>query len=54
MFIVSALILWLLILIAAGLWLIADPDPDPPQPPPRDPVAELVDKWAHDWERGRA
>jgi hypothetical protein len=25
-----------------------------PGPPPRDPIAEEVDKWAHDWERGRA
>jgi len=52
----SPLILWALTVLLAGWFLTRaaalPPEPAPPQPP--DPIVELVDKWAHDWERGRA
>ena len=51
-----ALLIWAIALIlAAWWWLTREPDPEPPRPPdPPDPIVKLVDKWAHDWERGRA
>lgn len=51
---VATLALWALILLFAAWWLAWEPDPVPAPSAPRDPVVELVDKWAHDWERGRA
>lgn len=50
------LFLWAIGFVLAGWWLItreAVPEQAPP-PVPRDPIVAEVDKWAHDWERGRA
>lgn len=50
------LVLWGL-LLAFVLWWIArqveTAEPETPSAPPPDPIVSLVDKWAHDWERGR-
>ena len=55
MFIVSALLWWLLTLLLAGWWLTrAVVAEETPAPAPPDPIVETVNKWAHDWERGRA
>lgn len=55
MLIYSALFLCAIWLIMAGWWLITRPaelQPEVAEPP--DPIVTIVDKWAHDWERGRA
>jgi hypothetical protein len=39
-----------LLLLARRPQVSRESDP----PPPRDPIVETVEKWAHDWERGRA
>lgn len=55
MLMLSALILWALGLLLAGLAIVraAEPEAAASAPPP-DPIIQMVDKWAHDWERGRA
>jgi hypothetical protein len=42
-------------LLALLIWCREPPVPrESPPPPPRDPVAEEVARWMHQWERGRA
>ena len=46
--------------LAAAIWLcwmnrpLPETDAPAARAAPRDPVAETVDKWMHDWMRGRA
>lgn len=54
--ILSAFLVWALTAILLAWWLsraeiafIEDVTPPPP-----DPITVQVDKWMHDWERGRA
>ena len=49
-----ALILWALMVCLGAWWVTAVTADEPPPAPAPDPIADLVDKWAHDWERGRA
>jgi hypothetical protein len=55
-FVISVLLWWLLTLFLAGWWLtrpvVAEAVPVAPELP--DPIVQTVEKWAHDWERGRA
>lgn len=54
--VLSAVILAVLGMLLALLILRRQPDVsrETPAPPPRDPVAEEVGRWMHEWERGRA
>ncbi len=57
MFALSALLWWLLTLFLAGWWLtrsVVAENAAPVVSEPPDPIVETVEKWAHDWERGRA
>ena len=53
--ILPALLLWLAAVILVSVWLMArHAEPEPaPQPAAPDPVTAEVDRWMHQWDRGR-